>query len=62
MYHEAARYTRMQWLSLLLREETVMYDDYGVDVNAIVANLDRREAMSFDDADAESTDDEDDGE
>jgi hypothetical protein len=38
-----------------------MYDDYGVDVNAIVANLDRREAMSFDDADTESTDDEDDG-
>jgi hypothetical protein len=39
-----------------------MYDDYGVDVNAIVADMDRREAVQsmFDDGDADNNIDDDD--
>lgn len=36
-------------------------DDYGVDVSAVVADMDRRAAQSFDDAEV-SIDDEDDDE
>jgi orotate phosphoribosyltransferase len=53
----------MQWFSLLLREETVMFnDDYGVDVNAFVATLDRREAAqaAFEDADTDNNHEDDD--
>lgn len=35
-----------------------MFDDFGVDVNAIVAEMDRREANDFD-SDAEVTPDDD---
>lgn len=35
-----------------------MFDDYGVDVNAIVADMDRREANDFE-ADAEVNPDDD---
>jgi len=39
-----------------------MYDDYGVDVNAIVADMDRRDAAQalFEDNDADNTIEDDD--